>query len=174
MQDYLGSARRLNLSITPWARSQALIQHPSPPPPHSSVSSAVSEVVSTPIPRNWGATPVAAELGWGTGSRCYSRQVAVAKFDLGGAPRSEECTSCTSGTFLLSLTKRCNMPITMTHRIRQRTGTWLGADMAKLTKAFRRPLPHRGEPSLWETWVLITCTFRGGLWALSTDEHSAV
>ena len=96
---------------------------PSPPEPDPNPStssrprrfvlaapSAIADVFSSPIPRSWGATPVAAEVGCGGGELHRSRRLAFANLDLGGSALVEGCTGKASTILTSSAPARRGHP----------------------------------------------------------------
>ena len=67
-----------------------------------------------PIPRRWGATPVAPEVGCGTGELHRSRRLAFANLDLGGSGLVEGCTG--KASTILTSSDRENTTISLSLR----------------------------------------------------------
>ena len=84
------------------------------------IPSAIAEVFSPPIPRMWGATPVAAEVGCGTGVRVVSRRVASANVERRGASR-KLCTTLMASCTVMS--SACEKTTTLLSRCLAETGT---------------------------------------------------
>ena len=109
----------LGPAVSPCARSHTLIQLPSRSS-LTAVPSAIAEVFSPPIPRMWGATPVAAEVGCGTGVRLVSRRVALANPERRGASLRLRTTLMASCTLMSSA---CEKTTTLLSRCLVEPGT---------------------------------------------------